>query len=321
MNPLRKILHKLTGLRYPQEYLSLAKGSFQQSLHAYLLAEGQPNKDITSEHLFTGYSPLVITLYAAVSQPALPADIEIFFCLPPVPISGKKNAIARLSLRKIREQHAGDIKLFYYEGVRGSHRFLNSFQQFIFGLNNRLFNKKKGNVFLHHNLYKQVQVAYSIPRTISLVTVSHGDLYNMFPTDLHGPVNEKHYLISLRHEGKACEQVLTAGKILLTEVHADLYKTVYGLGKNHMQEMKAKENYPLSSAVSSCFNSPLPRSALFYRELELLDSFTHGIHRLMLFKVVYSQPLQDRTPTLAHVHNAYATWRYNQGLPGNYLLR
>jgi hypothetical protein len=37
--------------------------------------------------------------------------------------------------------------------------------------------------------------------------------YNLFPTDLHGQPDDEHYVISLRHEGIACQQVLQTRKI------------------------------------------------------------------------------------------------------------
>jgi len=205
--------------------------------------------------------------------------------------------------------------------VKGSHHFISPFHQFIIQLYNRLYQKKTGNVYLPGNLYKQVQIAYSLPRNISMITVRQNNRFNLFPTDLHGPVNDDLYIISLRHDGKACEQVISSGRILLSQVDCDFYKIAYALGKNHMQDWKEKENYPFSDGVSAHLQLPLPRSALFYRELELQDSFTCGIHRVMLFKTLYSQRFQDSPSTLAHIHNVYATWRQNNGLPGNYLLR
>jgi hypothetical protein len=233
----------------------------------------------------------------------------------------QKDAIASLSLKMIRKQAAGDIAIFYYEGIKGKHHFLSSFHQYTIGLNNKLYNKKQGNVFLNDNLYKQVQIAYAIPRIISLITVSDGKLYNLFPTDLHGPVGEQYYVSSLRHGGKACRQVETPGRMVISQVDCGIYKTVYALGKNHMQDLKSKEGFPFSESYSAIFQLPLPQPVLYYRELELIESFVHGIHKLFLFKIVSSGLINDEPATLAHIHNTYATWRYNKGLPGNYLLR
>lgn len=324
MKLLKKILNKLNGLHYPQEYLCFAHESFEQPLHAYLVDDGNPVKDITKLHSFVGYSPLIFSLLSQATASIQSSTIKIAFTqheLHPNESFKQKDAVAMLYLKKIKEQKAGNETILYYEGVKGSHHFISSFHQFIIQLHNRLYHKKAGNVYLPGNLYKQVQIAYSLPRNISLITVGKDNCFNLFPTDLHGPLNEDHYLISLRHDGKACQQVMNTGSILLTQVHSDLYKTVYVLGKNHMQEMKDKENYPFSEGISANLQLPLPQSALFYRELELRDSFIHGIHRVMLFKTLYRQRFQHVASTLAHIHNVYATWRQNNRLPGNYLFR
>jgi flavin reductase (DIM6/NTAB) family NADH-FMN oxidoreductase RutF len=188
-------------------------------------------------------------------------------------------------------------------------------------INNRLYNKKPGNVFLHDNLYKQVQIAYAIPRNILLITVGNENLFNLFPTDLHGQVGEEHYIISLRTGGKAAAQVADAGKLAISQVHAEAYKTVYGLGKNHMQELKPRDNFLFGALSSASFQLPLPRDIFSYLELHLQDSFTHGIHTIFLFSILHQQQIRPAIATLAHIHNCYASWRYKNGLPGNYLLR
>jgi len=285
--------------------------------------DGHVIKDITNEHLFTGYSPLIFTLISSdLKEPF--SNIEMFFSqrsLQPNDLFKKRDALAWLSLRLIQKQKIGDNEIYYYKGIRGQHHFLSFFHQYIIGLNNQVYNRKKENVFLNNALYKQVQIAYSIPRIISLITVGSGGLYNLFPTDLHGPVNEQYYVSSLRHGGKACKQVENAGRIVISQVHTDVYKMAYALGKNHMQELKPKENFFFSESLSSLFKLPLPKSLLSYRELELVGSFDHGIHKLLLYKIISSQVVSKDPSTLAHIHNCYATWRHRKGLPGNYLVR
>jgi len=321
MKLLQKVLNKFNGLHYPQEYLCFATETFEQPLHAYLFSNGQVIKDITKLHSFVGYHPLILALPA---KDANSETIDIVFsnqALQPNEIFSQKDAIASLRLQKIKEPSFPTCAISFYEGLHGTHRFVSSFHQYIIGLNNRLYNKKKGNVFLQDNLYKQVQVAYALPRNISLITVGQNNSFNLFPTDLHGPVDDQHYIISLRFSGKACRQVENTGKILITQVNSEFYKTVYRLGKNHMQEMKAKENFPFGNSISAHLHLPVPEAALSYRELELQDSFNHGIHKLMLFRILSRHQIQDNPSTLAHIHNTYATWRHNNRLPGNYLLR
>ena len=325
MKLVNKILNKLNGLYYPQEYLCLAKESLQDTLYAWLVCKGQVTKDITKLHLFVGYSPLIFALPSLkeIDQDQL-TNVDILFTnkiLHQNEILSRKDAIAVLQLKKIKEQIADDDTISYFEGLEGEHRFLSPFHQWIIGLNNRLTNKKAGNIFLHDNLYKQVQIAYSIPRNISLITVRENDGYNVFPTDLHGQIDNQHYIISLRHDGKACQQVSQTRKILITQIHSQFFKTAYALGKNHMRNYREKENFPFSSSISANLQLPLPESAIFYRELEFKDSFIYGIHRLFLFRILSWQEVQQNPSTLAHVHNVYATWRHNNKMTGNYLLR
>jgi len=323
MQLLQKLLNKLNGLHYQQEYLCLAKESFQKPIHAYFVKDAKIIKDITNEHLFTGYSPLIFTLvWSELNEPY--STIEIVFSqqsLQQNDFFRERDALARLSLRLIQGQKIEGNEICFYEGVRGQHHFLSPFHQYIVGLNNVLYNRKKGNVFLNNALYRQVQIAYSVPRVISLITVGSGGMYNLFPTDLHGPANEQYYVSSLRHGGEACTQVESAGRIVISQVHSEAYKTAYALGKNHMQKLSPQGDFPFSETLSKIFSLPLPHSILEYRELALEESFTHGIHKLLLYRIISNQVVTNAPSTLAHIHNCYATWRHRKGLSGNYLLR
>ena len=321
---VKKLLHRLNGLHYTQEYLCMGKENFQKPLYAYLLEDGKPVLDITNSHLFVGYCPLVFALSSTVLRGGQKDSIDIAFSHEAFPDSAniaKQNIIAFLTLKKIKEQAIGSNLFFYYEGKHGWHHFISGFHQYIIQLNNRLYNRKPGNVFLEENLYKQVQIAYSLPRKISLITVGQENLYNHFPTDLHGQIDDAFYVISLRHEGRACKQVESAIKIVLSDMRSSTYKQVYALGKNHMQPLKEKACFDFSHQVSRHFQLPLPKNLLCYRELELEDSFVHGIHRLLLFNIKHTEILADEPETLSHIHNVYATWRHKKGLPSNYLMR
>lgn len=325
MKLLQRVLARFNGLHYRQEYLCMAKEPFASPMHVYLTHGQQVLKNITTSHLFTGYAPLIFTLYAPQnSSEAFTNEIEVVLSqrlLQPNEILQKKDAIARLSLKKTGGWSAGDLDIVHYGGLRGTHHFLSSFHQFIIALSNRLYSPKTGNVYLHDNLYKQVQIAYAIPRVISLITVGNGSLYNLFPTDLNGPVGEQYYACSLRQDGKACKQVLETGRMVISQVHCDLYKTVYALGKNHMKEMLPKDRFPFGENVSSILQLPLPQQVLHYREMELTNTSDHGIHKILLFKILSQQTTGPRSATLSHIHTVYASWRRNNGLPGNYLMR
>ena len=320
MKLLQKILIKLNGLHYSQEYLCFASETLPQQLYVYLLQDQHIIRDITHKHLFVGYCPLVF----AFSLPDLSNSIQVAFSnrvLQPNEKLNTKDALAWLQLALIKKQEHEGSHFVYYEGIKGSHHFQSGFQQYIGKKYNEWYNQKPGNVFLHDNLYKQVQAAYAIPRLISLITVGGNKLYNLFPTDLHGQADDTHYIISLRTGGKACRQVMAEGKLLLSQMQSEAYQTVYSLGKNHMQELRTSDHFPFSQLHSEKFNLPIPKLATSYQELVLANSFIHGIHTILLFTIVNSRQIQGLNNTLVHIHNSYASWRHKNGLQGNYLMR
>jgi hypothetical protein len=323
MKLVQQLLNKSNGLHYRQEYLCLAKEAFQNPLHVYLVETGKVVLDITNLHSFVGYCPLVFALPSSLFPVSGPKTLQLIFSHAPLQQNDffrEKDAIATLVLRKI--DHSMDESIVHlYEGVNGKHRFLSSLHQSIIQLNNRLYGKKPGNVFLNGNLYEQVQIGYAVPRKICLITVGMDNLYNHFPTDLHGPISKEFYVISLRHQGNACKQVESSGRIALSDMDVNSYQKVYGLGKNHMQPLKERSEFDFSSRSSRIFNLPLPKGAIACKELGVINSFIMGIHRIILFRIVHAENINSERPTLAHIHNCYATWRNKQGIEGNYLMR
>lgn len=322
MRPVKQILSKFNGLHYSREYLCFAEGSLSQPLFAYIVNGNQVFKDITNRHLFTGYCPLVF-VFSESDLPVAHDEIELAFShtflLPNEKIPAK-DVLAMMRLVKNQEKTAGDERIVYYEGIAGSHRFLTPFQQWAGGLINNWYNKRPGNVFLHNELYRQVQIAYSVPRVISLITVKVDDRVNLFPTDLHGRINASHYLVSLRSGGKACEQVKHSRRILISRMGAEKAGLVYSLGKNHMREPKAMVDLPFEKQLSSAVNWPVPEGALSSLELELVESTVHGIHEIFLFRILGETQFAQGSGQLVHIHNAYASWRFKKGLEGNYLI-
>ena len=323
MKLLKKILEQLRGLHYRQEYLCFAEEQFLKPLKMYLVHETKVQLEITQQHAFVGYHP-VIFVFPSLQAWEWPETVEILFTDNTLKIGKEcrsRDAIALISFKQIKIQEAGSEKLYYYQGIWGRHRFLSSLQQRIVQWHNMLYNQQPGNVFLKGNLYNQVQIAYSRPRKICLISVTMQGLYNLFPTDLHGKVTDEFYVISLRHAGKACEQVKAAGQIVLSDMQVEACQKVYRLGKNHMQLLKEASAFDFSTSVSKVFQLLLPNGIVGYKELALHDWFITGIHCLLLFKIVSNKSLSPVPNTLVQIHNSYATWRYKKGLPGNYLIR
>jgi hypothetical protein len=321
MKIIEKLLARFNGLHYRQEYLCLALEDLSEPLNVYAVRKQGELINLTAHHLFVGYCPVIIALPFMVDEKN---RLQLVFCLKVFNENetlDKEDVLAELFLQKIEERNVNGTDIFFYRASSGRHEFLPSINQWIISLNNLLSGKKAGNVFLKGNLLKQVQIAYSVPRKICLVTVGSNGIYNLFPTDLHGQVNEQIYIISLRYNGKACEQVLESENILLSDIEPGAFKKVYLLGKNHMQPLKPRSAFEFSHLDSAQFHLPLPQHTVAYKELALTGSFVEGIHRLLVFQIRNEVKMEGNSGSLSHIHTVYATWRENKGLRSNYLLR
>jgi len=271
--------------------------------------------------LFLGYKPLIIGIVVKTGDATfnlLKSEVVIGLNFK----SGSDESdVAQLSLKKINQIKLGEHSVFFYEGVNGIHTFLSPIHQWI---NQRIEKKIKaetGNADLDGNVYDQVRIAYSIPRTISVVTVSDGSNLNLFPADLHGPAGKSFYISSLRMNGLANVQVEKYRRIVLSEVNADQFRKVYALGKNHMKGLRDKNEFELDINSSEDFGFPLPPGVKRYRELSQINSFDHGIHRIHIYDVCNEHEISGLDSELAHIHSYYAQWRLKKRLATTFLIR
>ena len=324
---LRKML---TGIGIRQEYLCVALEELADILSVRLATPASSDTlDVTGTHVFLGYRPLLLAIpFADADSPAArAAEVCLSFQAGAFAADttwrgfpASSDSIARLHLKKIRERKVGDRLLAYYEGVFGAHRLLGAFHRFMNRWLEQFKQRPEGNVALDPNLYEQVRIAYSLPRIISLVSVGDGERMNLFPTDLHGPVDGAHYTSSLRIGGRACEQVEAGRRIVLSEIAAGAFQLAYRLGKNHMQPPRERSAFELQASPSAMLGLGLPAAVVRYRELEWFEHFDRGIHRVFMYRVLGEQRVADG-PRLAHVHKCYAQWRADRGLSTRYLLR
>jgi hypothetical protein len=235
-------------------------------------------------------------------------------------IQRSEKNVAKLVLHCTDAKDLNGYKVFFYKGIHGEHKFLSPLNQLVNRKREQFRKRKMGNVDLPGNLIEQVRIAYALPRIISIITVSDGPKINMFPTDLHGPIGEHFYLGSLRHGGKANQQVEGIGKIVISEMPLNSYKEVYRLGKNHMRELSESATFSLHQKRSDLFDFPLPDGVLRYHELERLGSTDIGIHRIHMYKILNTKIIHEGE-TLSHIHQYYAQWRLDHSLPTNFLLR
>lgn len=299
----------LTGLVQTQEYLCLAEMP-RPILRVWAEAEGEV-RDVTDEHIFVGYKPLLIGL---LRTPVEAGRSVVFHFRNDDGVD-----VATLTSKAVFRQELENESVVLCEGMRGSHTFIHPFHQWINQQRLRFSRPKPGNVTLPGNLYEQVRIAYSLPRTISVVILSDGRHVNVFPTDLHGPAGPHNYVSSLRINGKATQQVERLRKLVIADVAASAYRDVYGWGTNHQMDLQSPDHFAWEAHVSKLLSLPLPAGTIGYRELELMESVDRGIHRIHFYRVL--SYVKTTGQPVTHIHQYYAQWRNDHGLLTNLLLR
>lgn len=281
---------------------------------------------VSIAHHFVGYKPLVLAFHDEKNSLGNENVCLHFFEKSFVPAStwmtfpADMSSVARIVLSPVNDTRTGFKPFKLYSGVFGHHYFMNPVHQRLNRIRERFRKSREGNVDLPGNLYDMIRIAYALPRTIALVTVMRNEKMNLFPTDLHGKINEQFYVSSLRIGGKAQQQVESTGRIVLSEVQVDSYREVYQLGKNHMNEMLEIDSFNVSPAVSEKYGFPIPRKSLRYFELHVVDFIDIGIHRIFMYRIE-NEVSVSTGKTLAHIHQYYAQWRLSQGMENNYFLR
>lgn len=268
--------------------------------------------DISQKHLFLGYKPVTIGI---LSSPTFNFSEKITVSV----YSTKQKKVATLSLIYFTKAEVDNATLLIYTAQHGNQQFISPAQKYFQKIYEQ-FKRKPGNVNLPGNEYDQNRIAYSIPRRISLVTIQQNGLFNLFPTDLHGSINENFYVDSLRQHGNASMQLEETKRVVISHIHVDAFRLAYSLGKNHMKELSRKENFPFGNQLSEKLNLPLPEFTVGYEELEAQFLIDVGIHRLHFLKKIYSKPVSSHN-VLAHIHSSTAAWRKKNKIATNYFLR
>lgn len=308
----------IEGNSFPREYLGVDYALLKNSISIYAGTErNQQLIDITDQHLFLGYSPVIVGIYFRQDDGNdLTKRNSIFLQF----ISNELNGlcIAELEVERISEKRFGGYTLVLFKGKHVTHKLLPTINQQLIRLKSTIEKKPKGNVTVPGNQYDQVRVMYTVPRLISLVTVGDENTCNIFPTDLHGKIGSM-YVDSLRLAGKASNQVNEKKKVVLSRMHLQARVDVYAMGKNHMKDMQPSSSFNIREQRSDVYHLPIPQQALSYIELQQVESIEIGIHRLHFFTVMNEYVLENDAPQLACIHKFYAQWRLDKRLPLEYV--
>jgi hypothetical protein len=292
-------LLRVTG--YPQEYLCLEAAALHGRFHWSLSGASIDPRTI----LFLGYRPLVLGLPEEVA----PGDGLLT-------LEHGGTAIAAIRLEEFTEKHWPGIRLF--GAMQSWQRFLPPMLEPLDRLRQRINERRAGNVTRSMLEYDRLRVAYAQPREIHLAVVGTPERCNIFPTDLHGPLGDDGYIISLRHANAVCAQLHVLGTLLLCRMALDAYKDVYQLGVRHNARLQNAESIRATTSVFGGHAVPEgTRSAIL---LELRAHQDLGIHRLHRFAVKERVHFSNG-PVLAHAHAAPLGWLTRRKLAPEVRLR
>ncbi len=313
---IKKILF---GITLPQEYLCVNRKDYKEQLKI-ILSTGNIETDITGHNLLIGYKPLILAIDKAKLD-FIDLDRNKLITLSFRTEDGK--SIATLKLKMIKEMNLDSASCVICEGVKGSHSITKYFHRILNNLHYKVRADRKKNIYLKGNLFDQVKIAYSVPRNIYLASVGYNGLFNIFPTDLSGPIGENNFIISLRTTGKVNQHIEKSGECLVGIMDPASFMEVYNSGKNHMKELSEPNSFGimLREQRSETLNLPIPLGTVKYLELKRINNFEFGIHTIHFWKVINKIILSENKSVLAHVHRDIAEWRIRNGIKTNFLLR
>ena len=292
------------------EYICVNQHELTSQIKVLLRSENK-SIDVSTAHLLLGYNPLII----AISKQELNSPDGTYT----LQFYTNELLCGIIKLQILPMVHDS---LCFFEGIKAKHSLLNPLQKLMHGLK-QIRAAKSHPLYPDKNRYDQIRVPYSFPRNISVLTLRKGELYNIFPTDLYGEIfRGKEYIISLRENGKAYEQVKNADEITLSKVASHAFERIYLLGKNHMQDMKALaefQNHLRESKPDS--KRSISKDCIQYRVLRNKHEIKLGIHCLITFSIDEKIDLHLQNDSLSHIHEYYALWRKRHKYKDNLLIR
>lgn len=136
------------------------------------------------------------------------------------------------------------------------------------------------------NELRSVFVFYICPRPVVLVSVRDGNLANIFPMDLIGPIGARHFTLALHRNSTAVPLMERSRRIALSSVPVEQTATAYDLGENHKLPGVDWPQVPFATSPSTSFGIPVPQFSLRVREMQIEAVRDLGSHKLFLAKTV-----------------------------------
>jgi flavin reductase (DIM6/NTAB) family NADH-FMN oxidoreductase RutF len=151
-------------------------------------------------------------------------------------------------------------------------------------------------------------VFYICPRPVVLATAADGNLGNLFPMNLMGPVGEGYFSFALNSKRPVTSAVERAGRIALSSVPLEHASLAMELGKNHRKEYIDWNELPFATRSSATLGVPVPAFALRVREMQIESVREVGSHKLFIARTIHDERREDGLEFFV-VHGIYQAYR------------
>jgi hypothetical protein len=154
-----------------------------------------------------------------------------------------------------------------------------------------------------HSLF----VFYICPRPVFLISVMDGDMGNIFPMDLTGPIGAGYFSLSLH---STCPAMLMerSRRIAVSSIPVEQTSLALELGKNHKKPFIDWRQIPFAITSSAAFGLPVPKFSLRVREMQIEAVRPMGSHKMFLAKTIGDQRWADGLQ-MFQIHGFYQAWK------------
>lgn len=156
-------------------------------------------------------------------------------------------------------------------------------------------------------------VFYICPRRVVLVSAADGDIGNIFPMNLMGPIRDGYFGFALNSTTPVRSLVERAGSVALSSIPLEQTSLAYSFGKNHRKEWVDFNQLPFPTVRSTQLALPVPQFSLRVREMRVEATREIGSHTLFVARTMNDEHWGDGAESFM-VHGIYQAWRQKMQL-------
>ena len=287
-----------TGLRGTLKHLLFGSASFSQfravglrdpqsEVGVWLHGAGAP-QDVTYNHVAAAARPF--TIGVGLQNNLDGAGVRRGLSLTFQERSGEQRLLGEINLRLLEAIPLGDAQLYLFEPR--SYRNYSiprawlwmRYLYYAYEMQRRRAQAPQAPT-VARDLHR-VFVFYLCPRPIVLASATDGNVSNIFPLDLIGPLGAGRFSLAIQNTSTAGPLLERSRRVALSSVPAEQTALAYKLGKNHREPHVEWDHLPFATTASPAFGLPVPSFSLRVREMQIESVRPLGSYKLFLGRIV-----------------------------------